>query len=153
MIQVPSSFSYRSQGTDRDRAGYVLRNRKNKPVFFCACTESGISSLKTDGSKESRNRMKNEIQDNQTTKTMNFPYGWSKGDICVMITNKAKRALVWIHHRKLRWKVFWCLQPYRVVPSSVSMEDVPYTGGCDWNNVRVGARQDVASVSRTGLDK
>ena len=36
--------------------------------------------------------MKNEIQDNQTTKTMNFPYGWSKGDICVMITNKAKKS-------------------------------------------------------------
>ena len=38
--------------------------------------------------------MKNEIRDNQTTETMNFPYGWNKGDICVLITNKAKRALV-----------------------------------------------------------
>ena len=36
--------------------------------------------------------MKNEIQDKQTTKTMNFPYGWSKGDTCVMVTNKAKKS-------------------------------------------------------------
>ena len=36
--------------------------------------------------------MKNEIQDNQTTETINFPYGWNKGDICVLITNKAKKS-------------------------------------------------------------
>ena len=36
--------------------------------------------------------MKNEIRDNQTTETMNFPYGWNKGDICVLITNKAKKS-------------------------------------------------------------
>ena len=34
----------------------------------------------------------NEIQDNQTTETMNFPYGWNKGDTCVLITNKAKKS-------------------------------------------------------------
>ena len=37
--------------------------------------------------------MKNEIQDNQTTETINFLYGWSKGDTCVMITNKAKKSI------------------------------------------------------------
>ena len=36
--------------------------------------------------------MMNEIQDNQTTETLNFPYGWNKGDTCVLITNKAKKS-------------------------------------------------------------
>lgn len=68
--------------------------------------------------------MKNEIQDKQTTKTMNFPYGWSKGDTCVMVTNKAKkstseyivesydgkyfgvRSHTGLYHRVSPWKMF-----------------------------------------------
>lgn len=33
--------------------------------------------------------MKNEIQDNRTTEITDFPYGWNKGDTCIIITNKA----------------------------------------------------------------
>lgn len=36
--------------------------------------------------------MENGIQDNQTTETMDFPYGWNKGDTCVLITNKEKKG-------------------------------------------------------------
>lgn len=36
--------------------------------------------------------MMNEIQNNQTTENMNFPYGWNKGDTCALITNKAKKS-------------------------------------------------------------
>lgn len=36
--------------------------------------------------------MKNEIQDNRTTEITDFPYGWNKGDTCIIITNKAKKS-------------------------------------------------------------
>lgn len=36
--------------------------------------------------------MENGIQDNQTAETMDFPYGWNKGDTCVLITNKEKKG-------------------------------------------------------------
>ena len=36
--------------------------------------------------------MENEIQNNQTTEIMDFPYGWNKGDTCVLVTNKAKKS-------------------------------------------------------------
>ena len=38
--------------------------------------------------------MEKEFHTSRNEKSTDFPYGWSKGDICVMITNKAKRALV-----------------------------------------------------------
>lgn len=68
--------------------------------------------------------MRNEIQDNQTTETMNFPQGWNKGDTCVLITNKAKkgtceyivesydgkyfgvRSYTGLYHRVSPWRMF-----------------------------------------------
>lgn len=37
--------------------------------------------------------MRTEYRDDPTVDTADLPYGWHKGDTCVMITNKAKRAL------------------------------------------------------------
>lgn len=76
--------------------------------------------------------MEKEFHMSRNEKNTDLPYGWSKGDTCVMITNKAKKSTCeYIHRRKLRWKVFWRPESYRVIPSSVSVEDVPDTGGCD----------------------
>lgn len=36
--------------------------------------------------------MEKEIHVNRNKKNTNFLYGWSEGDICVMITNKAKKS-------------------------------------------------------------
>ena len=35
--------------------------------------------------------MKKEINTEQNEKKSDFPYGWNKGDLCIMITNKAKK--------------------------------------------------------------
>ena len=68
--------------------------------------------------------MMNEMQDNQTTETRNFPYGWKKGDTCVLITNKEKkntceyivesydgkyfgvRSHTGLYHRVSPWRMF-----------------------------------------------
>ncbi len=46
-------FPYKYQQANTKATGYVLCNSESIAGLFCACTESGISSLKTDDSKES----------------------------------------------------------------------------------------------------
>ena len=36
--------------------------------------------------------MRKELRQDGPDETTDFPYGWSKGDTCVMITNKAKET-------------------------------------------------------------
>ena len=36
--------------------------------------------------------MEKEFHTSRNEKSTDFPYGWSKGDTCVMITNKAKKG-------------------------------------------------------------
>ena len=36
--------------------------------------------------------MRTEYRDDPTVDTADLPYGWHKGDTCVMITNKAKKS-------------------------------------------------------------
>ena len=68
--------------------------------------------------------MRNKIQDNQTTETMNFPDGWRKGDTCGLITKKEKkntceysvesydgkcfgvRSHTGLYHRVSPWRMF-----------------------------------------------
>ncbi len=49
--------------------------------------------------------MKNEIQNNQTTEIMDFPYGWNKGDTCVLIYFGV-RSHTGLYHRVSPWRMF-----------------------------------------------
>lgn len=51
----------------------------------------GQHSLVYCSEQDGRCQMGKEIDDTQAK--VSFPYGWRKGDTCVIITNKAKRAL------------------------------------------------------------
>ena len=68
--------------------------------------------------------MRTEYRDDPTVDTADLPYGWHKGDTCVMITNKAKkstseyivesydgvyfgvRSHTGLYHRVSPWRIF-----------------------------------------------
>ena len=91
--------------------------------------------------------MKNEIQDNQTTETMNFPYGWNKGDTCVMITNKAKKSTCEYIVESYDGKYFG-VRSHTGLYHRVSPWRMFHTGGCNRIIDKPGIWQDVASVKR-----
>ena len=71
-----------------------------------------------------RRQMRTEYRNDPTVDTADLPYGWHKGDTCVMITNKAKkstseyivesydgvyfgvRSHTGLYHRVSPWRIF-----------------------------------------------
>lgn len=65
---------------------YILRSSESIAGLFYICMESGFNS------KLKAVQMEKKINTDLHGDIASFPDGWSKGDICVMITNKAKKT-------------------------------------------------------------
>ena len=67
--------------------------------------------------------MRTEYRDDPTVDTADLPYGWHKGDTCVMITNKAKRALPNILWKAMTGYIL-ASEAYWAISPGISVEDV-----------------------------